>query len=439
MEGLIELERKKHSLPKPTNFLEWLQNGFGKGILDLFLVPYNRKVWGYDPSEMNTEWMGERVATVDLARITANILSGKDDASWGPNNTFRFPLRGGTGAIWQQVYEKVDPSKFRFNATVVGVDADAKVLRLADGTQVAYSALVSTMPLDKLCGLVTGDGLAHLPAQAPHFRYSSTHVVGIGLTGQPPAHLKHQCWMYFPEDDCPFYRVTVFSNYSPYHVPQPGRQWSLMAEVCETSNRPVDATQIVAQVVQGFYNTQLLDADRDVIVSRFHRRLEYGYPTPFYGREELCTPVFAALEGKDILSRGRFGAWKYEVSNQDHTMMQGVEAVDHVLFGSEEMTFRFPSVVNAREWKALGRRPRAVVAGEKAGTPAVLHNYDPLGLAERLREGLSVEDAEAEMLTKVGGGKKAKTVEVKQGGGLIGTTEEGEEVEVAPRQPTAAA
>jgi protoporphyrinogen oxidase len=81
MEGLIELERKKNALPKPSNFLEWLQNGFGKGIVDLFLVPYNRKVWGYDPSEMNTEWMGERVATVDLARITANILSGKDDAS----------------------------------------------------------------------------------------------------------------------------------------------------------------------------------------------------------------------------------------------------------------------------------------------------------------------------------------------------------------------
>jgi len=32
---------------RPRNFLEWLQNGFGQGILDLFMVPYNRKVWGY--------------------------------------------------------------------------------------------------------------------------------------------------------------------------------------------------------------------------------------------------------------------------------------------------------------------------------------------------------------------------------------------------------
>ena len=42
---------------------------------------------------------------------------------------------------------------------------------------------------------------------------------------------------------------------------------------------------------------------------------------------------------QSILSRGRFGAWKYEVSNQDHSFMQGVEAADHVLTGSHEPTF----------------------------------------------------------------------------------------------------
>ena len=46
-----------------------------------------------------------------------------------------------------------------------------------------------------------------------------------------------------------------------------------------------------------------------------------------------------ALRAASILSRGRFGAWKYEVSNQDHSFMQGVEAADHVLTGSHEPTF----------------------------------------------------------------------------------------------------
>ena len=203
--------------------------------------------------------------------------------------------------------------------------------------------------------------LVKFPSYVSDFRYSSTHVIGIGVSGTVPDKLKKQCWMYFPEDDCPFYRVTVFSNYSPYNVPrdQVGKVWSLMAEVCETSNRPVSkiSNEVIESVIEGFVNTKLLTEEdaKENIVTKFHRRLEHGYPTPFAGREELCKPIFSILEEKDIYSRGRFGAWKYEVSNQDHSLMQGVEAVDHILYGSEETTFRFPSVVNNRAWKNVGR------------------------------------------------------------------------------------
>lgn len=48
---------------------------------------------------------------------------------------------------------------------------------------------------------------------------SSSHIVGIGLRGACPHGLK--CWLYFPEDDCPFYRTTVFSHYAPNNCPAP--------------------------------------------------------------------------------------------------------------------------------------------------------------------------------------------------------------------------
>jgi len=162
-------------------------------------------------------------------------------------------------------------------------------------------------------------------------------------------------------DNCPFYRVTVFSKYSPYNVPKPGQQWSLMCEVCETEMRPVNHETIVEEVIQGCINTKLIKPSAK-IVSKYYRRFEHGYPTPFLGRDQLCKPIFAKLEEHGVYSRGRFGAWKYEVSNQDHSMMQGVEAVDHILYGSEEMTFRFPGIVNRRDWKDMGRKPKKTIA-----------------------------------------------------------------------------
>ena len=49
---------------------------------------------------------------------------------------------------------------------------------------------------------------------------SSSHIIGLGIRGECPHGLK--CWLYFPEDDCPFYRTTVFSHYAKNNCPADG-------------------------------------------------------------------------------------------------------------------------------------------------------------------------------------------------------------------------
>ena len=54
------------------------------------------------------------------------------------------------------------------------------------------------------------------------------------------------------------------------------------------------------------------------------------------------------LEQNDIYSRGRFGMWKYEVANTDHTLMQGVELVNRLILGEPETTIgiKYESTAN---------------------------------------------------------------------------------------------
>ena len=45
------------------------------------------------------------------------------------------------------------------------------------------------------------------------------------------------------------------------------------------------------------------------------------------------------LMDNDIYSRGRFGAWRYEIGNTDHSVMMGVELADLLVSGQPETTW----------------------------------------------------------------------------------------------------
>lgn len=328
----------------PKNFREWIEWTFGDGLAELFLYPYNFKVWGYPPETLGISWMGDRVAVPDVERVKRNIREHRDDTSWGPNNTFRFPMRGGTGAIWQGVAKLIEPRRLRFGCAVRHVDLARRRVVLTDGRSLPYGTLITSLPLNVLGTICDGLGVLARRAAAALVS-SSVHILGIGLRGDKPESLAKKCWIYFPEAHSPYYRVTVFSNYSPHNVPEGNGYWSLMAEVCESPMKPVDTSTLRESTLQAMRQDRLIPAGAEV-VSFWHRREEYGYPTPFLGRDEVLACIRTELERHRVYSRGRFGAWQYEVSNQDHSCMQGIEAADRILGIREEVTIARPDYVN---------------------------------------------------------------------------------------------
>lgn len=341
IQGLVEIYKQPFQ-GRPKNFDEWIQATFGPGLGEVFMRPYNYKVWAYPPAKMDFNWIGERVAVTDLEKVLFNVLHEKDDLSWGPNNTFQFPEHGGTGAIWEGVADLVGRENITLNTEVTGVDPSAKKVFFGDGTSAEYDVLISTLPIDRLISLAD---LSHLKEPAGRLMYSSSNIIGVGLSGKPPAALSKKCWMYFPEANCPFYRVTVFSNYSPNNVPDINSQWSLMAEVSESPDKPVDVANVIDDTIEGMFQTKLINKSHEVL-STWHYRAHYGYPTPGLGRDHALNAIQPELEKLGIYSRGRFGGWKYEVSNQDHSLMQGVELVDKLKFGVPEVTYWFPGTAN---------------------------------------------------------------------------------------------
>jgi protoporphyrinogen oxidase len=320
------------SPPSEANLHDWIVDAFGDGIAKHFMLPYNRKVWAHPLETISVAWIAERVPRPDLVRALANLLEARDDDAWGPNAWFRYPRTGGTGAVWRRVAAELGGQSVRFGREAVAIDARARRVRFSDGSQEEYGSLVSTLPLDRLVELA---GLEDLRSRAGQLSSSNVHVVGVGIEGDLPESLAGRKWIYFPDPGIPFYRATVLSSFAPSNAP--AGHWSLLAEVAETAHRPVGEPDVVDRVIAAFARVGIVpEASR--IVSRFHHLAAPGYPTPTLARDDALARLQPALEALGIYSRGRFGAWRYEVANQDHSFLQGAELAGRLLLGEEEPT-----------------------------------------------------------------------------------------------------
>ncbi|KAJ3480460.1 hypothetical protein NLG97_g8066 [Lecanicillium saksenae] len=197
LEGAIEASlraRGRDPADKPKNFDEWNLRNIGEYVTENFMRPYNFKVWAIPTTMMNATWLGERVAAPDLKQLTADVVQNKVAKPWGPNSTFRFPARGGTGGIWIAVANTLDKERTSFgeHATVTDVDADAKQATLKDGTVIKYGSLISTMAVDHLAQTM---GDSRLQEMCKALFYSSTNVIGIGIRGERPGRIGDKCWV----------------------------------------------------------------------------------------------------------------------------------------------------------------------------------------------------------------------------------------------------
>jgi protoporphyrinogen oxidase len=288
--------------------------------------PYNEKVWAQPLEAMGVDWQGERVPDVDIARIDANHAADRDDAGWGPNATFSFPALG-TGLLFERIADGL-PKPVHLGTAAHRVDPVRRTVTFSDGSTTRYDQLVSTVPLTALVASIEDAPPTVREAAAALVRTSGIFV-GIGVRGEVPP---ERCWVYYPDADVPFYRVTYLSNYARRMAPEPGL-FSLLAEISVSDHRPFPMEDAIDRTIEAMTRVGLLtDAQaRADIVSRHLMTVTHSYPVPTLDRDDALTTIQSWLGERGILSRGRFGAWRYEIGNTDHSLMMGAEAADRAL------------------------------------------------------------------------------------------------------------
>ena len=332
------------------NLGAYLMGHFGSYITSILMGPLNRKQWAHAPEQLTDVWVKHRsgsttrnVADMDLGRAVRNLLLGRDDVGWTPETKVTYPAEGGSGAIWSAVASAIPAEKMLLGTRIVSVSLENKTALLSTGETVAWEQMISTMPLDVLLRSV--EGRPELTAKADGLRKARSRLFGFGVRGALPARYAglHSCQV--TDADMPFWRLNFPMTVSQGNGPQ--GCYSMLCEVSEPASEPAQAAgELRAAVEESLYRMGVLGRPGLETVSRWEYTIEHGYPVPFLGRDALLHQIQPLLEEAGVYSRGRFGTWRYEISNQDHAFMQGVEVVRRILFRMPEETFGNAVAVN---------------------------------------------------------------------------------------------
>ena len=135
----------------PKNMLQFFLATFGEGITNLFLRPYNEKIWKFDPSMMDTQ-MVERIPKPPAEDI---IRSAQGVATEGYVHQlyFHYPKAGGIQSLVNGLAERLGNKVTIHPATeVVRLDkvGDGWAVASSDGATHRYDRVVSTIPVPKL-------------------------------------------------------------------------------------------------------------------------------------------------------------------------------------------------------------------------------------------------------------------------------------------------
>lgn len=298
-----------------TDFISWSMARFGAGLSDLFMLPYNRKLFVHPLEELEPSWTSWSVPRPD-AEDMERAARGEDTGSFGYNVNFLYPSEGGIEVLARQMAEH-SGAGVQLNSKVTAVNFKKKTVTVNGRDVLAYSRLISTMPLSGLLGIAE-EKEGYLGEAAGRLRCSSVLSLCLGLDG-PVSRDEH--WIYFPEKRFPFYRVGFPSNFSDSVAPEGCA--SMYVEVAHMPGETIDRGRILAGTMEGLRGAGIIPEGVGVAAELF---LPIPCAYVFYDRFRLenLTGILNDLKGKGIYSVGRYGAWEY--SSMEDAIAWGMEA-----------------------------------------------------------------------------------------------------------------
>ncbi|MBX3272840.1 MAG: FAD-dependent oxidoreductase [Sandaracinaceae bacterium] len=275
---------------EPENFREMLYCRFGRSIAEMFLVPYNEKLYATDLATLDVDAMGRFFPHADIDEVVRNFRAA-DNRSY--NSKFTYP-EGGAIQYVHALLEGVDSRRIHLREALVRIDLDGRVAHTSEGRAIRYEHLVSSAPLPRLLEM------SGLPHDASVFTWNKVLVFNLGFDRKGPRGIH---WIYYPQRELAFYRVGFYDNIFGTE------RMSCYVEIGLPPDAEVDVESSRARVLEDLARAGLLDGHE--LVAWHSVVLDPAYVHITRRSIDEVARVRAVLEGHGVHSIGRYGGWTY--------------------------------------------------------------------------------------------------------------------------------
>jgi protoporphyrinogen oxidase len=300
---------------EPRNFTEFILRYMGEGFARNFMLPYNKKLWTVDPSELSAAWVGRFVPRPTLKEVVDGALGVGSDAL-GYNASFLYPREGGIESLARAMLAGLRGGELSVNTEPTAIDWKARRVVLSDGRTLGYSQLISSISLPGLVRLLAkGDSGApdEVLAAAGRLRATTVTYVCVAARGKnrQPWH-----WIYLPEPEFKAYRIGAPSAvYAPLAPPD-----TATFSVEYSHHGELSLAQAEQYAVEDLVRSQMVHSADDLLFTRA-REIPHAYVIYDDAYGPAKKEILQFLEHAGILLAGRYGQWEY--SSMEDAILAG--------------------------------------------------------------------------------------------------------------------
>jgi protoporphyrinogen oxidase len=331
----ILMRVRRPSKDSQKNFEGWVASRFGWRLYQTFFKTYTEKVWGIPATSIQADWAAQRIKNLNLMKAVINAFGWKKSNVTSLIEEFMYP-KFGPGQMWEVCAQKVVASgstlTFTSKAQKIARDLDGYLkVSFSDGKTETARAVISTMPINELVGILSPEPPRHILEAAQKLKHRDFITIALVV---PSKYAFPDNWIYIHSPEVRLGRIQNFLAWSPFMVPdsentclgleyfvnEGDELWNMQDdELIEFASQEISKINIVPHhaIVKGYVVRvpkayPVYDGEYSDSLSTIRSYLNQNFPTIY--------PV------------GRNGMHRY--NNQDHSMLTAIFAAENIVSNS---------------------------------------------------------------------------------------------------------